>query len=89
MWKNKEVKVEVCHGTSCFVAEGKIVQELNEIVPKKYGNKVKLENCNCLGLCSIHWEKSKAPYVKVDNDIINYYKYGNKERIRSKNKNYA
>ncbi len=69
--KNKEVKVEVCHGTSCFVAEGKIIQELNEIVPKKYGNKVKLENCNCLGLCSIHWEKSKAPYVKVDNDIIN------------------
>jgi NADH:ubiquinone oxidoreductase subunit E len=24
----------------------------------------------CLGLCSINWEYSKAPYVKVDNEVI-------------------
>ncbi len=69
--ENKKVKVEVCHGASCFVAGSKIMQELSEIVPKKYGNKIELETCNCLGLCSIHWEKRKAPYVKVDADVIN------------------
>lgn len=69
--ENNEIKVEVCHGTSCFVAGSQNLQELNEVIPEKYGDRVKLETCNCLGLCSIHWENSKAPYVKVDNDIIN------------------
>ena len=46
------------------------MQELNEIIPQKYGDKVEVIASNCLGLCSIDWEFSKAPYVKVDDDVI-------------------
>ena len=69
--ENEKIKVKVCLGTTCFVMGGSNLQELNEIIPKKYGDKVETEACNCLGLCSIHWEYSKAPYVKVDDDVIN------------------
>lgn len=67
----EKIKVKVCLGTTCFVMGGSNLQELNEIVPKKYGDSVEVEACNCLGLCSIHWEYSKAPYVKVDENVVN------------------
>lgn len=65
-----KISVQVCLGTTCFVMGGSNLQELNEIIPKKYGNKVEVTGTNCLGLCSINWEYSKAPYVKVDDDVI-------------------
>ena len=34
------------------------------------GDKVDVSGVPCLGLCSIDWEFSKAPYVKVDDTII-------------------
>lgn len=46
------------------------LQELIEIIPKKYGNSVDVVGNNCLELCSMNSEYSKAPYVKVDDDII-------------------
>ena len=46
------------------------LQELMEIVPAKYGDKVDVCGVPCLGLCSVDWEFSKAPYVKVDDEII-------------------
>ena len=48
---------------------GANLQELQDIIPKKYADKVELNASNCLGLCSINWEYSKAPYVKV-NDVV-------------------
>jgi NADH:ubiquinone oxidoreductase subunit E len=65
-----KVEVKVCLGTTCFVMGGSNLQELNDIIPKKYGDKVEIAGTNCLGLCSINWEYSKAPYVKVDEDVI-------------------
>ena len=67
---NEKINVKVCLGTTCFVMGGVNLQELNEIIPKKYGDKVELSGSPCLGLCSIKWEYSKAPYVKVDDDVI-------------------
>ncbi len=67
----EKITVKVCMGTTCFVMGGGNLQELNDIIPKKYGDKVEVEGCNCLGLCSINWEYSKAPYVKVNDDVIN------------------
>ncbi len=67
----EKISVKVCTGTTCFVMGGSNLQELHEIVPRKYGDKVEVVATNCLGLCSINWESSKAPYVKVDDDIIN------------------
>ena len=66
----EKISVKVCLGTTCFVMGGSNLQELNEIIPKKYGNKVEVTGSNCLGLCSINWEYSKAPYVKVDDEVI-------------------
>ena len=65
-----KVNVKVCLGTTCFVMGSSNLQELIDLVPKKYGDKVEVTGANCLGLCSIDWEFSKAPYVKVDDDVI-------------------
>ena len=65
-----KVEVKVCLGTTCFVMGGSNLQELNEIIPQKYGDKVELYAANCLGLCSINWEYSKAPYVKVNEEVV-------------------
>ena len=66
----EKITVKVCLGTTCFVMGGSNLQELNEIIPKKYGEKVELTGANCLGLCSINWEYSKAPYVKVNEELV-------------------
>lgn len=66
----EKISVKVCIGTTCFVMGGANLQELNEIIPKKYGDRVEVTGSNCLGLCSINWESSKAPYVKVDDEIV-------------------
>lgn len=66
----KKVSVKVCLGTTCFVMGSANLQELIDIVPARYGNKVDVSGVPCLGLCSIDWEFSKAPYVKVDEEII-------------------
>ena len=66
----EKISVKVCTGTTCFVMGGANLQELNDIIPKKYGNKVEVMPSNCLGLCSINWEYSKAPYVKVNEEVV-------------------
>ncbi len=66
----EKISVKVCTGTTCFVMGGANLQELNDIIPKKYGDKVEVMPSNCLGLCSINWEYSKAPYVKVGEEVV-------------------
>ena len=65
-----KVEVKVCLGTTCFVMGGNNLQELNDMIPQKYGDKVEVAGSPCLGLCSINWEYSKAPYVKVDDEVV-------------------
>ena len=65
-----KVNVKVCLGTTCFVMGSSNLQELIETVPAKYGEEVEVAGVPCLGLCSIDWEYSRAPYVKVDNDVV-------------------
>lgn len=64
------IKVEVCLGTTCFVMGASNLQELIDVVPAKYGNKVEVSGVPCLRFCSIDWEYSRAPYVKVDDEVI-------------------
>ncbi len=66
----EKISVKVCLGTTCFVMGSANLQELIELVPQKYGDKVDVSGVPCLGLCSTDWEFSKAPYVKVDNEVI-------------------
>lgn len=66
----EKIVVKVCLGTTCFVMGGSNLQELNDIIPLKYGDKVSVEGSPCLGLCSIKMEYAKAPYVKVNDNVI-------------------
>ena len=66
----KTIKVKVCLGTTCFVMGSSNLQELMDTVPAKYGEAVEVLGVPCLGLCSIDWEYSRAPYVKVDDDVV-------------------
>ncbi len=66
----KKIEVKVCLGTTCFVMGASNLQSLTDIVPKKYGDKVDVAGSPCLGVCSTNWEFSKAPYVKVNNEIV-------------------
>jgi NADH:ubiquinone oxidoreductase subunit E len=68
--KMEKISVKVCLGTTCFVMGSANLQELIDIIPERYGDKVDISGLPCLGLCSTDWEFSKAPYVKVDNDVI-------------------
>ena len=36
----EKISVKVCMGTTCFVMGGANLQELTEIIPRKYGDKV-------------------------------------------------
>ncbi len=66
----EKINVKVCLGTTCFVMGSSNLQELIETVPAKYGEKVDVLGVPCLGLCSIDWEYSRAPYVKVNDEVI-------------------
>ena len=66
----KKVSVKVCLGTTCFVMGSSNLQELIDTIPRKYGERVEITGVPCLGMCSIDWEFSKAPYVKIDDDIV-------------------
>lgn len=65
-----KLKVKVCLGTTCFVMGAANLQELLEAVPQRYGDRVEVIGEPCLGLCSIDWKFSKAPYVKVGSELI-------------------
>lgn len=65
-----KITVKVCLGTTCFVMGASNLQDLIEMVPAKYGEKVDVIGVPCLGLCSIDWEYSRAPYVKVDEEVV-------------------
>ncbi len=66
----KKIEVKVCMGTTCFVMGSANLQELSEIIPRKFGDNVTVTASPCLGLCSSNWEYSKAPYVKVNDEIV-------------------
>lgn len=64
------ISIKVCMGTTCFVKGSANIQSLMDIVPEKYGDKVEVMGVPCLQLCSIDWQSSKAPYVKVDDEVV-------------------
>lgn len=66
----KKIEVKVCLGTTCFVMGSSYLQKLAEIVPEKYGDRVEVLGSPCLGLCSIDWEYTRAPYVKINEHVI-------------------
>ncbi len=66
----KNIEVKICSGTTCFVMGSSFLNELYDIIPQKYGDKVSVKPSLCLGQCSSSDKHSKAPYVKVNDDYI-------------------
>ncbi len=64
-----KIVVKICMGTTCFVMGASDLQELTDIIPEKYGDKVEVVASTCLDFCSSNTE-SQAPYVIVDYDVI-------------------
>ena len=65
-----DIEVKICTGTTCFVMGSSFLSELYDIIPQKYGDRVEVKQSLCLGQCSKNDMHSKAPYVKVNSDII-------------------
>lgn len=66
----EKIQVEICLGTTCFVMGSSHLQDLIEIIPRRYNDKVEVLGKPCLGLCSQDCEYSQAPYVKVDEEVV-------------------
>ena len=66
----KKTVVKICMGTTCFVMGASELQELEEIIPKKFGNSVDIQGVTCLDYCS-SCSESQAPYVLVDDEVVN------------------
>lgn len=64
------IEVKICSGTTCFVMGSSYLNELYDIIPQKYGESVTVKPSLCLGRCSESDKHSKAPYVKVNDEII-------------------
>ncbi len=67
-----KVDVKICMGTTCFVMGSSNLQGLTELVPRKFKDKAEVTGVTCLGMCSsaTSGEYSKAPYVKVNEVIV-------------------
>ena len=66
----EKLVIKICSGTTCFVMGGAYLQELIEIIPRRYGEKVEVSGIPCLSMCSSKSNYTKAPYVKVGDDVI-------------------
>ncbi len=66
----EKIEVRICSGTTCFVMGSSFLNELYDIIPQKYGDKVIVKPSLCLGQCSSSDKHSKAPYVKVDGEVV-------------------
>ena len=75
----EKITVKICLGTACFVMGGAELQDLADIIPAKYGDKVSVEGSTCLELCSD--EYSKAPYDLVNDVVVDK---ATKEKVLSK-----
>ena len=47
-----KVNVKICMGTTCFVMGASQLQDLVDIVKKKYGDDVEVSGSTCLNFCT-------------------------------------
>ncbi|MDR2893756.1 MAG: NAD(P)H-dependent oxidoreductase subunit E [Deltaproteobacteria bacterium] len=66
----KTIDIEICLGTVCFVMGSSRLQELGESLPEKFGDRVRVTYVRCLGACNNSNNFSRAPYVRIDGEII-------------------
>ncbi len=64
------IEVKICSGTTCFVMGSSFLNELYDLIPQKFGEKVTVTQSLCLGQCSKQDTHAKAPYVKVGDVVV-------------------
>lgn len=69
MEESGKILVELCFGTTCFVMGASKLQDIESIIPPQYRNRVDVKANTCLDLCK-NATYMKAPFVKVDGEII-------------------
>lgn len=69
MENTEKVSVELCFGTTCFVMGASKLQDLESFIPPQHRSKVEIKANTCLDLCK-NATYMKAPFVKVDGEII-------------------
>lgn len=69
MENTQKVLVELCFGTTCFVMGASKLQDLESYIPPQYRANVEIKANTCLDLCK-NATYMKAPFVKIDGDII-------------------
>lgn len=65
----KQINVEICVGTTCFVMGASKLLDLEEIAKEKYNGHVTVSQKACLDLC-LDNKYNQSPYVKVGEKII-------------------
>lgn len=66
-----KVSVKICMGTTCFIMGANELQELQNIIPARYKDKVDVTTTKCLNSCKEGSNYAQAPYVQVNEDLIN------------------
>jgi NADH:ubiquinone oxidoreductase subunit E len=66
----KKIVVKVCLGTSCYVMGSSYLQELVDLIPLKFGDRVNVVGHNCLGECVSKGVDSNPPYVQIDGETV-------------------
>lgn len=64
------LEVKICSGTTCFIMGSSFLDELFDIIPQKFGDKVTVKQSPCLNQCSKSDTHSTAPYVTVGDVVI-------------------
>ena len=65
-------KLRICCGTTCYIATGNRIDQLEKILEQEFGNKVEIVPSGCLGQCAkVNKDHlSQPPYAKFDDEII-------------------
>lgn len=65
----KQVKVEVCFGTTCHIMGGAELLEIEQLLDEEINPYVDLCGVGCLDFCK-EQEFGKAPFVRIDGEVM-------------------
>ncbi len=64
------VNVEICMGTTCYVMGSAQLAGIAERLPEEWKDKVSVKGMRCTGACQKTDQYGRAPFVKVNDQII-------------------
>ena len=64
-----KIKVEICHGTTCYVLGSFRLSALEEQLPPEFKDRVEVVGCACLDVCHDR-NYGNAPFVRIDEKRI-------------------